>query len=197
MSAACPANEDRQQVPPPHEDLSTLMRAANRGDDAAYRKVLAGVAGLLRSAIRRGLTRTGRGSEDIEDIVQETLLAIHLKRHTWQESQPLEPWVRAIAHHKLVDHLRRRGFTPHVAIDDLAETSMVAAPESFEASSAVCENILAHLPERHRLIVQAMSIEGHSAREVGQRLGMSENHVRVTLHRVLRSLAASLRGEEA
>ena len=50
----------------------------------------------------------GLGVEDSEDIVQDALLAMHLKRDTWDDSQPLEPWLRAIAHHKMVDHLRRR-----------------------------------------------------------------------------------------
>ena len=54
--------------------------------------------------------------------MQETLLAMHLKRDTWDEAQPLEPWLRAIARHKLADHLRRRGFRDHVDIDDYADS---------------------------------------------------------------------------
>ena len=68
----------------------------------------------LRALVRKGLTRAGRSVDDCEDIVQEALLAVHLKRHTWDHSQPLEPWVRAIAGYKLVEHLRRRCNTVHV-----------------------------------------------------------------------------------
>lgn len=176
-------------------DLSTLMRAANRGDASAYRQVLEGLAGPLRAIAVRGLARAGRGREDAEDIVQETLLAIHLKRHTWDEQQPLEPWVKAIAHHKLVDALRRRGFRQHVSIEDDDEALGVSEPPA-EFSTAECAEALARLPERQRMIVEGMSIEGRSAREVGKRVGMTEGAVRVALHRALKALAGSFRRDE-
>ncbi len=169
-------------------ELSNLMRAANRGDAGAYRQVLGALAPMLRMFVRRGLARIGRGSEDVEDIVQETLLALHLKRHTWDESQPLEPWIRAVAHHKLIDGVRRRGFREHINIDDCAEVSALTV-EPSDLTPAECADLLATLPERSRAIVQGMSIEGHSAREVGDRLGMSEGAVRVALHRALKALA--------
>jgi RNA polymerase sigma-70 factor, ECF subfamily len=173
------------------EDLSTLMRAANRGDASAYRRLLDALASSLRAGARRGLARAGRGPEDAEDIVQETLLAIHLKRHTWDESQPLEPWVRAIAHHKLVDGLRRRGFRQHLPIEDYEEILSVPA-EPVALSAVECAELLSRLPGRQRQIVQAISIEGRSAREVGDRLGMTEGAVRVALHRALKGLADGL-----
>jgi RNA polymerase sigma-70 factor (ECF subfamily) len=176
------------------KDLSALMRAARGGDDAAYRLLLGRVAVWLRSVARRGLVRAGYGVEDSEDIVQETLLALHLKRDTWDEQQPLEPWLRAIAHHKLVDQLRRRGFREHVDIDDHAET--LASPQTAEpGASADARQMLSCLSERQRHIVEAISIEGFSARDVGVRLGMSEGAVRVALHRALKLLAAVYRGQ--
>lgn len=175
--------------------LSVLMRAANRGDETAYRRLLIALAGPLRSVVRRGLARAGRGTEELEDIVQETLLAIHLKRQTWDERQPLEPWVRAIAHHKLVDALRRRGFRQSVPIEDYDEL-ISAEQEPAELSAAECADILATLSDRQRLIVQAISIEGHSAREVAARMGMTEGAVRVALHRSLKALAACIRRDE-
>lgn len=168
------------------------MRAARAGDDEAYRRLLVTVAAWLRTVARRGLAAAGRPREDSEDIVQETLLAMHLKRDTWDETQPLEPWLRAIAHHKLVDHLRRRGFAHHVDIDDYAGT--LAAPEAGERGDAIdARRLLQSLPERQRIVVEGISIEGRSARELGDRLGMSEGAVRVTLHRALRALAVVYR----
>jgi RNA polymerase sigma-70 factor (ECF subfamily) len=176
------------------EDLSALMRAARNGDDEAYRQLLGRVAVWLRGVARRGLARAGRGVGDSEDIVQETLLAMHLKRDTWDETQPLEPWLHAIARHKLVDHLRRRGFHDHLDIDDHVDT--LAAPEAGEAGAAAdSRQMLSGLPERQRRIVEAISIEGHSARDVGSTLGMTEGAVRVTLHRALRALAVAYRKE--
>jgi RNA polymerase sigma-70 factor (ECF subfamily) len=110
-----------------HSHWATLMRASNAGDAAAYRVLLAGIAPVLRGVVQRGLTRAGLGTSDAEDIVQETLLAIHLKRHTWREDEPLMPWIRAIARNKLVDALRRRGRSTNVPIDDFTDT--LAAPE--------------------------------------------------------------------
>lgn len=178
------------------DDLSTLMRAARRGDDEAYRRLLTEVAGWLRGIARRGLAMAGRRIDDSEDIVQETLLAMHLKRDTWDETQPLQPWLRAIAHHKLVDHLRRRGFAQHVDIDDLADT--LAAPTEADADSTVdTRHLLSGLPDRQRRIVESISLEGQSARDVGIRLGMSEGAVRVALHRALKALAEAYRKDRS
>ena len=177
------------------KDLSALMRLARGGDDEAYRQLLGDVAVWLRGVARRGLVRAGRGVEDCEDVVQETLLAMHLKRDSWDDTQPLEPWLRAIAHHKLVDHLRRRGFRDHVDLADLAET--LASPQAVEEVSVDARQMLASLSERQRGIVVAISIEGLSARDVGQKLGMSEGAVRVALHRALKILAAAYRRQHS
>src|SRR5258708_37440775 len=149
------------------------MRLARRGDDEAYRRLLGRVAAWLRSVARRGLVRAGRSTEDSEDIVQETLLVMHLKRDSWDDSQPLEPWLHAIARHKLIDHLRRLGFRDHVDIDEHAGT--LAAPQPAEAgASADARQMLASLAGRQRVIVEANSIEGRTARDLGPRLRMSE-----------------------
>ncbi|MFM9939703.1 MAG: sigma-70 family RNA polymerase sigma factor [Hyphomicrobiaceae bacterium] len=177
------------------DDLSGLMRAANRGDEIAYRTLLNVLSVWLRASIRRGLLRMNRGPEDTEDIVQETLLAVHLKRHTWDQNQPLEPWLRAIARHKLVDCLRRRGFRDYVNIDDFAD--VLADPAASDAAALRnWDALLKELSPREQRIVKGVSIEGKSAREVGASLDMSEGAVRVALHRILKRLADSFRRSE-
>jgi RNA polymerase sigma-70 factor (ECF subfamily) len=178
------------------DDLSALMRLARKGDDEAYRRLLLLVAAWLRTVVRRGLIAAGRGTADCEDVVQEALLAMHLKRDTWDESQPVEPWVRAIARYKLVDHLRRRGFHDHLDIDDHAG-SLAAADEADAGAAIDSQRLLADLPERQRRIVEAISIEGRRAAEVATRLGMSEGAVRVALHRALKALAAAYRRDQS
>ena len=163
------------------------MRAAIEGDSAAYRSLLTALTPWLRALVRKGLTRAGRSVDDCEDIVQEALLAVHLKRHTWDHSQPLEPWVRAIAGYKLVDHLRRRGNTVHVTLDDLVDV-LPAAQQPDVGQDIDRERLLSTLPDRHRRVVEAIAVEGHSAREVAAALGMSEGSVRVTLHRALKAM---------
>jgi RNA polymerase sigma factor (sigma-70 family) len=171
------------------------MRAANRGDAIAYHRVLKELAPILRSLVKHRLSRYGLGAEEAEDVVQETLLAVHLKRQTWDERQSLLPWARAIAQNKLVDSLRRRGRPVHVPLDEISE--VLAVDDASVAINGVdAERALSRLQGRQRDIVLAISIEGASARQVADRLGMTEGAVRVALHRALKSLAGAFRSSE-
>ena len=104
------------------DEWTGLMRSAISGDDAAYHRLLKAVTPVLRAAARRGLARAGQPVDQSEDIVQDILLAVHLKRHTWDANAPFAPWLFAIARNKLIDALRRRGRRIFVNIDDFAET---------------------------------------------------------------------------
>ena len=141
-----------------------LMRAANLGDAEAYRKLLLQLTPVLRSLARRGLARAGLAVQDVEDIVQETLLAIHLKRQSWDEEAPLGPWIRAIARHKIIDMLRRRGRRLHIPIDDFSEViaSGESEPDMFIAG---VDRHLESLPAGQRKVLRALrSMERRSAR---------------------------------
>src|SRR6516162_9814324 len=98
------------------------MLLAMSGDSAAYHRLLKEITPVLRSAARRGLARAGQAVDQAEDIVQDILLAVHLKRHTWDVNAAFAPWLFAIARNKLIDALRRRGKRIFVNIDDFAET---------------------------------------------------------------------------
>lgn len=174
------------------EDWDDLMRAANRGDRAAYARLLALVAPALRGLVRaRG---SGLGPEGCEDVVQEVLLAIHLKRHTWDEGQPLRPWLWAVARHKIVDAFRARGRRVFVPVEDFAEVLPDdTSPDPTAARDT--DRLLARIEPRAAEIVRAVSLEGLSAAETGARLGMTEGAVRVALHRALRALAGLVRRE--
>jgi RNA polymerase sigma-70 factor (ECF subfamily) len=170
------------------------MRAAMAGDETAYRLLLESLAPQLRATTRQRLARAGSGDRDVEDVVQETLLAIHLKRHTWRATEPIAPWIGAIARNKLVDVLRRRGRRAELPMDDELEATLAA--ETQEAGTSLdVDRILSGLGDRQREIVRLVSIEGHSARVAAERLGMSEGALRVALHRCLRALAATLKDE--
>jgi RNA polymerase sigma-70 factor (ECF subfamily) len=171
-----------------------LMRSAISGDDAAYHRLLKAVTPVLRAAARRGLARAGQPVDQSEDIVQDILLAVHLKRHTWDVSAPFAPWLFAIARNKLIDSLRRRGRSIFVDIDDFAETLPGEAPAETVPAGEVAAQ-LKTLPARQRDVLQSIAVESASIRETATKLAMSEGAVRVALHRGLASLAAKLRSD--
>ena len=173
-------------------ELARLMRAALDGDEKAYAVVLHRVAALVRSFVRR---RTTAGGIDPEDIVQDTLLAIHLKRHTWRQDQPVLPWIYAIARFKLIDAFRRRGRRIEVDIDAIAETA--AEPEPERVSERDLGRVLDSLPPGQRAVVSAISVDGRSIGQTATRLGMSETAVRVALHRALAAIARRFGREQA
>ena len=178
-----------------HEDhWGDLMRAALAGDEAAYRTLLADLARALRGVVRGALIRFGRGGTDSEDIVQEVLLSVHLKRASWNSALPFAPWLRAIARHKVIDALRRDGYRSHISIDDLVEEP--AAPESDASDAHDADRLIAKLGERQQQIVRLVSLEGLSMIEAATRLRMTDVAVRVALHRALKQLAALYRSGE-
>jgi len=171
------------------------MRAAAAGDEPAYRRLLESLAGHLRRTVRFRLGRMGQGDLEVEDIVQETLLAIHLKRHTWRSGEPVSPWVAAISRNKTIDVLRRRGRRCESPLDETDEADLLAHDAPEEGAGQDLERMLGALDERARRIVQLVSIEGHSSRTAAQQVGMSEGALRVALHRSLKMLAARWRDE--
>lgn len=165
-------------------ELARLFRAALEGDETAYSRFLERVAKMVRGFARRRVTQ---GGIDPEDIVQETLLAIHLKRHTWRTQDPVTPWVFAIARYKLIDAFRRVGRRMEIAMD---ETFDVPAPQAEElASEREVGRALASIAPGQRAVVSSISVDGRSIGETARSLGMTEAAVRVALHRGLAAIA--------
>jgi RNA polymerase sigma-70 factor (ECF subfamily) len=171
---------------------SSWMKAASGGDAAAYRRLLSALAPFLRAVVRGRAASYGFAQADVEDVVQEALLAIHLKRGTWDDGQPVGPWVAAIARNKLIDALRRRGRRVTVPIEDFAE--ILPAEEKEEGLSArEAEKLLSVLKGRQHDVVRSISLDGAEIAETAERFGMSEGAVRVALHRGLASLSRAYR----
>lgn len=173
-----------------------LMRAANSGDANAYRRLLDSLAPVLRATARRGLSRTTTSESDSEDVVQETLLAIHLKRHTWDAARPIGPWIRAIARNKLIDHLRRRGGRIEVPMEGFEEI-LPAQSDTPPVETRDVEPYVAKLPTRQRDVVVCILKQDISIRETATRLKISEGAVRVALHRGLATIAKSYKRDLA
>ncbi|WP_315719254.1 MULTISPECIES: sigma-70 family RNA polymerase sigma factor [unclassified Bradyrhizobium] len=174
------------------DEWTAWMRQAVAGDDEAYHRLLKAITPVLRAASRRGLSRAGQPPDQAEDIVQEILLAVHLKRHTWDTSAPFAPWLFAIARNKLIDMLRRRGRRVFVDIDDFSET-LADKPPAPSVSAGEVEAQLKTLPQRQRDVLQSIAVEAASIKQTAQKFSMSEGAVRVALHRALSTLTAKLR----
>jgi RNA polymerase sigma-70 factor (ECF subfamily) len=173
------------------ERLRSLLIQGLAGDASAYHVLLSELATYLRAYLRRRLTRM---PQEIEDLVQELLLAIHNQRHTYDQAQPLSAWVHAIARYKTIDLLRRR--SRHEALDDplddATEVFTVADSEAAEAQYDLSK-LLQELPDRQRLPILYVKIEGGTVTEAAERTGMSESAVKVGIHRGLKALATRIR----
>lgn len=161
------------------------------GDNAAYHDFLKELSAHLRAFFRRRLARL---PDDVEDLVQETLLAVHNQRHTYEADQPLTAWMHAIARYKLVDLLRRRAGREALTdpLDDEADTLAAYDADADDARRDVAA-LLAGLPDKQRLPIQYVKLEGLSVVEAARKTGMSESAVKVAVHRGLKALAARIR----
>ena len=174
------------------ERLRALLARGLSGDGAAYHAFLGDLGAHLRAFFRKRLARI---PDDVEDLVQETLLAVHNQRHTYDPGKPLTAWVHAIAKYKLVDFLRRRarGDALTDPLDDELEVFAAADTDAAEARRDLAK-LLAELPDRQRLPIVHVKVEGLSVSETAQLLGMSEPAVKIGVHRGLKALAAKIRG---
>lgn len=166
--------------------LEDLMRAANRGDSAAYHRLFTAITPVLRKVVRARGTSLGR--EGCEDVLQDVLLAIHNKRHTWREDAPLRPWLYAIARHKVIDAFRTRGKHVELSIDEFAE-GLPASADADPMEGRDMNKVLDQLEPRAAEIVRAFGLNGETTAETAARLDMSEGAVRVALHRAFKSIA--------
>lgn len=174
--------------------LKPLWLRAQSGDEAAYREALGRIATRLRGYLRRRMQSL---PDDVEDLVQETLLVLHLQRGTYDPALPVTHWVVAIARHKLVDLWRRRGRQEalHDPLDEVDE-AVFAAVENEGHAQRDLEKLLDSLPAAQRTAIVLTKIEGLSVTEAAQRTGASESAIKVQVHRGLRRLAALVKGND-
>ncbi|QAU44091.1 sigma-70 family RNA polymerase sigma factor [Bradyrhizobium guangzhouense] len=170
-------------------ELKALMLAGLNGDASSHRALLDRLSGLLRGYYKPRLARIGKGPTEAEDLVQEAVLAIHLKRHTYDPGEPLTPWVHAIARYKLVDYLRRtRASLADVPLEEADE--VMAQDDNLSAESTFdLARLMQLLPEKMRNSIQAVKLDGQSVAEAATRSGISESGVKMNIHRGLKALA--------
>ena len=174
------------------EHLRDLLLRGLQADAAAYERFLKELGAHLRAFLRRRLSQY---LGEVEDLVQETLLAIHNQRHTYRPDMPVTAWAHAIARYKLIDWLRSHRVKEALndPLDDAGELFASSDEEAAEARRDL-GRLLQTLPDRQRLPIVHVKLEGLSVVEAARLTGMSESAVKVGVHRGLKALAAKIRG---
>ena len=181
-----------------HDDFESVLKPlwtrAQAGDDAAYRNALTSIARRLRAFFGRRMLSV---ADDVEDLVQETLLALHLQRGTYDPALPVSAWVHAIARHKLVDLWRRRGRREalHDPLDDLDESEHPFAADDEQPARRDLGILLQSLPAAQQQAITLTKIEGLSMVEASARTGVSVAALKVQVHRGLKRLAALVKDD--
>lgn len=171
--------------------LYDLLIRGLGGDAQAYHAFLTKLGAYLRAFLGR---RLFGWPDEVEDLVQECLIAVHNQRHTYEPEQPLTAWVHAIARYKMIDLLRAKGSREalHDPLDDELEVFVDSATEASDARRDL-DGLLESLPDRQRLPIVHVKLEGLSVVEAAQRTGMSESAIKVGIHRGLKALALKIR----
>lgn len=170
-------------------ELRALMVAGLDGDAAAYKALLARLSRNLRAYFKGQLVRIGRGPVEAEDLMQEVLMAMHTRRHTYDRTQLFTPWVHGIARYKMLDYLRRT----KTSFKDLPieDAEAVVAHDDVEGieSGHDLDGLLEQVSPKMRQAIQYVKLDGLSVSEAAARSGMSESAVKVSVHRGLKALA--------
>ena len=158
-----------------------LMAAAQRGEAAPYRRLLAELRPWLVRYFNRRLPPSS-----VEDAVQETLIAIHAKRHTFEPDRPFGPWLAGIARYKWIDRLR--SISRHAA-DELPDTLSTPDHGPAVTSAAALHGLMATLKPAQSEVIRLVKLDGLSIEEAAARTGQSVALVKVNIHRGLGRLA--------
>ena len=181
---------DQPSTHPFEREIAGLWVEAQAGDELAYTQMLQCCAQRLRSFFTRRMNNT---PEDIEDMVQETLLAVHTRRHTYDSAFPVSAWVMAIAKYKLIDFWRRHGRRDrlHDEFDEtlLGQTDQQPSLGGNESNVADVDGLLSQLPEKQRQAITLIKLVGLSVAEAAQQTGQSESALKVQVHRGIKQLS--------
>lgn len=170
--------------------LAALMTRAQDGDRGAYQALLVEVRALVTAFVRRRV----RHADQVEDIVQETLLSIHRHRHTYDPARPFAGWMYAIAKHRLIDVVGRARRRDRNEVGGLDEASLRVPSAEPGALSVALRRALALLSAPQREIIHMLKFEGYSVAEIAGKTGRSPSSVKITAHRGYRKLRALIAG---
>lgn len=171
--------------------LKAWMTDGLDGNAAAHAALLRALVPLLRSFYRRRL----RGADDdVEDLVQDTLIAVHTRRASYDRERPFTAWLYAIARYRMIDHFRRRKVS--VPIEDVEAILVAEGFEDAANSQMDVDRLLSGLSPKQARAIRDTHIEGLSIAEAAARADIGESDVKISVHRGLKALAAKIRGDQ-
>ena len=172
--------------PDPLAGCGALMKAAQAGDKQAYAQLLTRCQDWLRPYLARRIA-----PELAEEVAQEILLAIHLKRHTYDPGRPFAPWFAGLARYKWIDRLRVIYREPgrDMLTDEAGRTP---SHEGTVLSAVLLERLMAHLTDAQAEAIRLVKLEGLSVEEASLRSGQSASLIKVNIHRGRKAMMARL-----
>lgn len=174
--------------------LARWMEEAQHGDSASYRHLLNELGGMMERFVERAVKRSSKNADAsvAHDIVQEILVAVHNKRHTYDPARRFLPWVFGIARHKLVDWQRKHYSDLNRLVFDEVIDDPTSPHDSFVSllsgdgePSAEVHDLLGKLSERERTVLELTKIQGLSVAETAEKTGLSPSNVKVLTHRAI------------
>jgi len=165
------------------------MRAAQDGNSFAYGRLLEEITPMLRGMVRRKWRNPG----DIEDIVQDILLSIHLVRHTYDSARPIGPWIATIASRRIADAARKASSRSanETTVATMPETFLLDEPKTEQDASddrAEVRRALAALSPPQREAIELLKLQGLSLEEASTMTGKSVTALKVTVHRAMKAM---------
>ena len=169
------------------DQLREWMIGGLDGSSADHTRLLRSIVPLLTGFFRRRMTDS---SGDIEDMVQDTLIAVHTRRETYDRSRAFTPWLFSIARYKMIDHFRRNRRS--VPFEGLEEILVSEGFEDVVGARVDVESLLSRLPEKQARLIRATRILGSSVADVSASESLGNSDVKVSVHRGIKALAAKV-----
>lgn len=169
--------------------MAHLMALSQKGDKHAYTVLLGEASNWLQRYFRRKVP-----DAQLDDLVQEVLLAIHKKRASYDATRPFLPWMAAIARYRWVDHLRKIYRSQEDSLED--NDAFEESDEEAVLARISLDRLLVQLSDKQAEVIELVKIEGFSIRDAARVCGQTETAVKVNIHRGLKKLSALIEKAE-
>lgn len=169
--------------------LKAWMLGGLDGDSIAQAALLRALVPLLQSFYRRRLHGT---EEDVQDLMQETLISVHTRRASYDRDRPFTAWLYAVARYRMIDYFRRQKLS--IAIEDVGDILIAEGFEEALTARLDVDSLLNTLSPKQARAIRDTRIYGKTVAEAADGAGIGESDVKVSVHRGLKAIANRIRG---